>query len=823
MKKKKIYLAAAVLAAACIAAFVFLTGGKSRLHKGAEGFNLLVITLDTTRADRLGAYGCAEAKTANLDRLAREGIKFENCYAPTPLTFPSHCTIFTGEYPLAHRCRNNASFFLDKNRVTLAEVMKENGFYTYAAIASFVLLSKFGLNQGFDLYDDSLRIDEIVNELGSEITADQVYSKFNKWFKQRDKEKPFLAWVHFFDPHYPYAPPEEYRNKFSDDFWGPYDGEVAYMDHYVGKIIAELESAGILKNTMILAVGDHGEDLGEHDEHGHGIFCYEEVLKVPLIFFSPKLFSPGTIVKSRVNLIDIMPTVLDLYGIKVHAGVQGESLLDLMTGKEYRAQRAFYFESLYGQLEYNWAPLTGIIDDKYKFISLPEPELYNLEADSGERENLVLKKNRLAREMDNKLLKLITEYSRSEIDSRRELTGEDKRHLRSLGYVSSFSGKYGENMDPKKGIIVKNEFIRIENDIKNGKIAEAESGLKKMAADTPKVKIPKYYELMRTIYDAKGDEAGLMATLKEAIQKFPDNIRAKMNLVSYYFSRLKKDNEAEKICLEIIKDNPTYTLAYIYLARIEEERNNMLKSLEYYEKAADIEPLNVSLKLAYCELLKKNRDSTKALQLCDELLKDDSVLRNPEIKSRVGIMLTEMHKDDRAFQILTEALIEDNTLAQAWNYLGILHWRKKDYANAREAYLKSIELNPKVAITYNNLGTLYLTMFLKNPDKETYKQALEAFNKSLEINPELVSALNGRGAALKFGSRFHPALSDWKKVIELEPDFVDVYFNIALTYLQLGSKKEALTYLNILKNRLYNRMTPRDQNRLAQLLREAEK
>jgi len=186
-------------------------------------------------------------------------------------------------------------------------------------------------------------------------------------------------------------------------------------------------------------------------------------------------------------------------------------------------------------------------------------------------------------------------------------------------------------------------------------------------------------------------------------------------------------------------------------------------------------------------------------------------------------MLTEMYKDDRAYQILTEALSEDDTLTLAWNYLGILHFRKKDYANAREAYQKSIELNPKVAVTYNNLGTLYLTMFLKNRDKESYNQALTAFNKSLEINPELVSALNGRGAALSFAGRHYQALSDWKKVVELEPGFVDAYFNIASTYLQLGSKKDALTYLNILKNRLSGRMTPGDQNRLAQLFRKAEK
>jgi arylsulfatase A-like enzyme/cytochrome c-type biogenesis protein CcmH/NrfG len=807
----------------CLLIVCSITGCKNKLHKSGEGLNLLVITLDTTRADRLGAYGCTEAKTPHLDRLARQGIKFENCYSPVPLTFPAHCSLFTGEYPLAHQCRNNASFFLSEDRLTLAEVMKEKGFFTYADIASFVLLAKFGLNQGFDLYDDSLRINQAINELGSEITADRVFAKFAKWFKQRNKEKPFFAWVHFFDPHYPYAPPKEYLDKFEDEFLGPYDGEVAYMDNYIGRIVEELESAGILDNTLIVAVGDHGEDLGEHAEHGHGIFCYDVGLKVPLLFFNKKLFPKGTEVKSRVNVIDIMPTILDLYGLKIHAGVQGESLVDLMAGNEYREQRTFYFESLYGQLEYNWAPLTGIIADKYKFISLPEPELYDLEADKNEKENLLLKKNRLARDMDKELLKLITKYSRLGIDSRRHLSDEDTKHLRSLGYVSSFSGKYGKNMDPKKGITVKNKFIVIENDIKSGKIEEAEAKLQKMAAETPEIKIPKYYELMRTICDEKGDQAGLLNILNEAVEKFPGNMQVKMNLVSYYFFRSGNLDEAEKICLGIIKERPEYTLAHIFMARIEEGKNNIGKALEYYKNAVAIEPLNVSLKLSYCEALKNNRDISQAAQICDELLKDESVSKNPGIKSQIGIILTEIFKDDLALQVLSEALREDSALAGAWNYLGIIHWRKKDYPESLKAYAKSIELDPKVAITYNNLGALYLSIFLRNRDKESNKLALNAFDKSLEIDPELISALNGRGAAFQFDRKFRQAIKDWKKVIEIQPDFLDAYFNIGVTYLQLGSKMEAGKYLNILKDRFYNRMKIKDRNRLDNLLREVVK
>jgi len=241
--------------------FVAVTGiypsSHSRGKKGAEGMNLLIITLDTMRADRIGAYGYEKANTPHLDDLAKNGIMFADCYSPVPVTLPAHCSIFTGRYPLGHRVRDNGTFLLSDAEITLAEMMKNKGYDTYAVVASFVLLAKFGLNQGFSVYDDSLDANELLRNFYSEITADIVYAKFEQWFRNRE-EKSFFAWVHFYDPHLPYAPPEEYRvgKNILDDL---YDGEVAFTDFYVGKIIQDLENDDMLKNTLIVIVGDHGE------------------------------------------------------------------------------------------------------------------------------------------------------------------------------------------------------------------------------------------------------------------------------------------------------------------------------------------------------------------------------------------------------------------------------------------------------------------------------------------------------------------------------------------------------------------------------------
>jgi len=797
--------------------------------KSARGLNLLVFTLDTMRADSLGAYGYQRAVTPNLDQLAQKGIMFANCYAPVPITFPAHCSIFTGNYPLAHQVRSNGLFFLNRDKETLAEKMKEQGYFTFAAVASFVLLAKFGLNQGFDIYDDSLNVDQMINNFESEITADQVYFKFSKWFKGRSKEKRFFAWVHFYDPHAPYEPPREYR-KYGNSDAALYDGEVAYMDSYIGKIIDDLKSEGILDNTLIIAAGDHGEALGEHDEYGHAIFCYEENVRVPLIFSNPGLFKKAVKVKNRVNLIDIMPTILELYGMAGSPDLQGESLLDLFSGEEKEKQRTVYLESMYGKEEYGWAPLTAIIHENYKYISLPEPELYDLGKDTGEKNNLVWKKNRLARELDKKLLKLVASYSKKGLDSRRELTREDQDHLKSLGYISSFSEKstQQQNLDPKKGIAFKNLYRNIKRDIKDGHLNKAEAELKKVVrenAENANIKTPDYFELLNQIYEKRKDLKSMERTFKEAIQTFPKNDAFKINFASFKIFHLKQYDEAEKICREVLEKNKKYTLAYIFLGRMAEHRDDIKKALDYFEKALQIEPKNVSLKVSYCQLLKEDNNFSKASELCLQLLADESVRNNTAIQAKLGILLTKMNRDDRALQVLNQVVStakdQDETNAEAWNYLGIIYSRKQDYKKSLEAYQRSVKLDPKIAKTYNNLGTLYLTLFLKKQEKQLHSKAVEAFDRALELDPELVSALNGRGSALTFANRVNEALRDWKKAIKIKPDFTEVYFNIGITYLQLKSNRQALKYLNICKEKFYNKLSVNEQNRLNRLINQA--
>ena len=286
---------------------IFIPGSctKDRSWNG----NVIIITLDTTRADHIGSYGYANAYTPNIDRLAGEGIRFENCYSSLPLTLPSHCNIFTGRYSIGHGVRNNGRYVLDHSEKTLAEYLNEKGYHTYAAIASFVLQSKFGLDQGFDVYDDAMDSGNMHKTFKSENNAAEIYEKFDKWITDRSDSK-FFAWIHFYDPHTPYLPHEEFPKENDGDLIKLYDGEISFMDKYIGKIMDKLEEKGVTDDTLVVLVGDHGEAFGEHNEFAsHMIFCYEANLRVPLIFYNKNLFgTAGRFVKGWIPLILCRPS-----------------------------------------------------------------------------------------------------------------------------------------------------------------------------------------------------------------------------------------------------------------------------------------------------------------------------------------------------------------------------------------------------------------------------------------------------------------------------------------------------------------------------------
>jgi len=399
--------------------------------------NVILVTIDTLRADHLGCYGYKQIKTPNIDALAADGVRFERAFSVVPVTLPSHTTIMTGTYPMLSGMHDFSGNKLSPQQPTLASVLKGSGYNTGAVVGAAVLDSRFGLNQGFDYYYDHFEFSRLEEanldemERPGNVVADLTLDWLSKnW------QKKFFLWMHLYDPHFPYNPPEPYSREYADH---PYDGEIAFADAQLGRLISFLKEQKLYDNSIIVVTGDHGESLGEHGEKTHGFFIYNATMHVPLIIHLPGNFA-GRVVSDPVSLVDLMPTILAAAGIDIPAQVQGKDLLPELKSKPEIQDRDLYGESFLPRIHFNWSELRGAENTKYHFIDAPRPELYDLAKDPGETHNVLADKKAVAEEMRAKLAGLIRQYSAGK--ELAEKTGLDPalmERLKSLGYAG-FSG-----------------------------------------------------------------------------------------------------------------------------------------------------------------------------------------------------------------------------------------------------------------------------------------------------------------------------------------------------------------------------------------------
>lgn len=392
------------------------------------GPSALLITLDTTRADALSCYGAPAGLTPNLDALAAEGILYERAHTTAPVTMPAHASMLSGLWPIRHSVRANDALALPRAATTLAELARDGEIQTGAVVASAVVHERFGLAQGFDFYDRPQSEETGEFDTYSQFTATQIVDRMIARFDERDPERPFFYWVHFFDPHGPYAPPPAFRGgRYATH---PYHGEVAYVDAQLGRLLDHLDAAGVLAETTILVVGDHGEAFGEHGEGTHGVLCYQGTLRVPMLLRLADGTRAGERSPETVSVVDVFPTLLEALGLPARDGVDGQSLLHPIS-----AERGIYFESFEGYLSYGYAPLAGWLDAEGKYLHGAEPRLFDLRTDPGEETDL-------AREQAARLETYAARIS--EVASLPQLPPSASRitdpsslsHLRDLGYAA---------------------------------------------------------------------------------------------------------------------------------------------------------------------------------------------------------------------------------------------------------------------------------------------------------------------------------------------------------------------------------------------------
>ena len=407
-------------------------GWRAKHPAAAPKLNLLLITLDTTRADHLGCYGDTAARTPNLDQLARDGVRFAQCVCSCPLTLPSHTSLMTGVNPYVHGARWNGTSYVSAANQTLAESLQAAGYRTRAAIASFVLNRQFGLAQGFEVYHDVVP-PAAGAPLEAERRADAVCTDAIDLLQSLHGERFFL-WVHFYDPHLPYVS-QQHPDPTSPE---AYADEISFMDEHVGRLLGELQRLKLDANTLVVAVGDHGEGLGQHDEPTHGYFLYESTLHVPLILRCPGVLGAGQAVAAPVRTIDVAPTILALLGCPELPNIEGTSLLPLLRGQELQTPLPAYAETFEANTQFGLSPLRSLRQDRWKFILAPEPELYDLADDPNESNNLASAQPELVARLPQELRTLIADAPPPvQRDAQAGLTAEDMKRLQSLGYVGA--------------------------------------------------------------------------------------------------------------------------------------------------------------------------------------------------------------------------------------------------------------------------------------------------------------------------------------------------------------------------------------------------
>jgi len=431
--------------------------------------SILLITLDTTRADHLGAYGDPNARTPNLDRLASEGVVFEHAVAAAPITLPAHASLFTGVYPFVHGVRNNGNFTLNDRLPTLATILRAAGYRTAAFVSAFVLDRRYGLARGFDEYDDHVQLER---------RGDRTIGAATEWLNAHAADgKPFLIWVHLYDPHDPYDPPPPFRDAFTDRL---YDGEIAFADSAVGTIVGRLNALGLGSSTIVAVVGDHGESLGEHEEATHSMFVYESVLRVPLILAWPDHLPAGRRVPALVRAIDLAPTLLELAGQRALDGANGQSLAARLkatrSGAAIAGADSAYSETYFPLFYMNWSPLRSIQDGRWKFIDAPSPELYDLSTDPRETANLAEREPARAAALRRALDGLAGVGPGAM--TQRPIERETAQKLAALGYIGAAAGRVSapghSTKDPKAMIGVFNEIRRANAAVEARQPAEGE-------------------------------------------------------------------------------------------------------------------------------------------------------------------------------------------------------------------------------------------------------------------------------------------------------------------------------------------------------------
>ena len=663
-----------------------------------DDLNIVLITIDTLRSDRVSSYGSVRVDTPNIYAFADEGVKFTNAASTVPFTFPAHSSILTGLYPPGHGVRENVGYVLDDGVPTLAEVLSDAGWSTAGFVSAFVLDNRWGIGRGFDHYFDDFDLADFdTPNLGSvQRSGDVTIAEAVRWLDGRSEDTPFFLWLHLYDPHDPYDPPEPYKSMHPNR---PYDGEVAYTDSLIGEFRQALEERALLESSLVILTADHGEGLGDHGEGQHGFFLYDTTVHVPLIVRSPSASDRGLVVDAAVSHVDLFPTILDAVDLWAPKRVHGQSLLPLITGEETGARRSVYSESLYPLLHYGWSPLRALRTDDYKLISAPRPEVYDVRADRKEEHDLSGAQPDVVGELENRLDELRSEIERDvpTADMAPDLDPETLAQLQALGYAAGQGGVSLEEegdrprADPKDKIGLHRTIMRAQSQMSKDEEAAEEILLAVLEEDP---EILDAHQMLGQLAATQDRFSEALDHFRRALELSPDHQNSLMGMASSYraLGRMDEALVGFRRLLEVLGHDTRASLA---IADIEVNRGNFEEAAKALEDAAD---------------------TTEAPAL---------------INNKLGEVRVKQGRSGEAMALFAKAVEEKDEFALPHFNLAVLFEERGEAQSAVAHYEKAIELAPKYHQAQFNLGRL--VGHLGQADRQR-----ELWEASIESNPNFV-------------------------------------------------------------------------------------
>jgi arylsulfatase A-like enzyme/Flp pilus assembly protein TadD len=660
-------------------------------NRGAEqktdvsaGAPVIVISIDTLRADHLPAYGYGAVQTPAIDAFRRDSILYTNAYSHAPLTLPSHTSILTGLLPDAHKVRNNIGYHLDPNVVTIPKMLKGAGYETGAAVSAYVLRASTGLGASFDFYDDGIASAPNVAIGNLQRAGRDTASIATQWLAPR-KDRPLFFLLHLFEPHSPYAAPEPFRSRYSS----PYDAEIASADQILGEFIDALKRDGIYDRALIVLLSDHGEGLNQHGEAEHGIFLYREAIRVPLMVKLPNRARAGETAQQAVGLVDVLPTVAEVTGVQAPAGVQGLSLLRTNTAS---ATRRIYSETLYPRIHLGWSELRSLAAADYHFIQAPRPELYDVRSDPAETKNVLSEQRRVYASMRDELARF------GEItDIPTNVDPEEARKLAALGYLgSTATPRSGPLPDPKDGMPELNAMMEAMRFEQSGDHAQAIEHFRAIVARNPR--LADAWNLLGSSLEAAGRNDEAITAYRKALELTPALAGEFALKLAGLYLRLGRFDEAAAHAR--LGEKEDYSGAHLMLARVAYDRKDFPETEREARLAMRDTQNDIHARVLIARAYGQQGRAAEALAMAREASIEAEKRKIGAVESLhfvVGDALARLQQYDKAEQALRREIQLFPHNRQAYASLYLIYIVTNRPADANSALEELVRNNPDAA------------------------------------------------------------------------------------------------------------------------------